>query len=54
LGEVQIKSAKTAAAGQETLSALEQEATAKDFLLIARRAHAATAAAEGATQKKPA
>jgi tetratricopeptide (TPR) repeat protein/TolB-like protein len=49
LGEVQIKSAKAAAAGQETLSTLEKDATAKGFLLLAHRAHAAAGA--GATQK---
>jgi len=41
LGEIEIKSAKTAATGQETLSALEKDATAAGFLFIARRAHAA-------------
>ncbi len=41
LGEVQIKSPKTAAAGRETLSALEKDTTAKGFLFIAHRAHAA-------------
>ena len=41
LGEIQIKSPKTAAAGQETLSMLERDATANGFLFIARRAHAA-------------
>jgi len=43
LGEIQIKSPKTAAAGQETLSALEKDATARGFLFIARRAQAAAA-----------
>jgi tetratricopeptide (TPR) repeat protein len=43
LGKIQIKSAKTAAAGQETLSALEKDATTKGFLFIAHRAHAASA-----------
>jgi tetratricopeptide (TPR) repeat protein len=42
LGKVQIKSPKTAAAGRETLGALEKDATAKGFLFIAHRAHAAT------------
>jgi tetratricopeptide (TPR) repeat protein/TolB-like protein len=42
LGEVQIKSPKTAAAGRKTLSTLEKDATAKSFLFIAHRAHAAT------------
>ena len=51
LGEIQIKSANTAAAGQETLRALEKDGTAKGFLLIAHRAHAAEAAVESATQK---
>jgi len=41
LGEVQIKSAKTAAAGRETLGGLEKDATAKGFLFIAHRAHTA-------------
>ena len=41
LGEVQLKSPKTAAAGRETLGTLEKDATAKGFLFIAHRAHAA-------------
>ena len=41
LGKIQVNSPKSAAAGQETLSALEKDATAKGFLFIARRAHAA-------------
>jgi tetratricopeptide (TPR) repeat protein len=41
LGEIQIKSPKSATAGQETLSALEKDATAKGFLFIAHRAQAA-------------
>src|ERR1700733_11615220 len=43
LGQVQIKSPKTAAAGRETVGALEKDATAKGFLLIAHRAHNAAA-----------
>jgi tetratricopeptide (TPR) repeat protein len=38
LGEIQIKSPKTAPAGQETLSSLEKDARAKGFKFIARRA----------------
>jgi tetratricopeptide (TPR) repeat protein len=41
LGEVQIKSPKTAAAGREALGTLEKDATAKGFLFIAHRARAA-------------
>jgi hypothetical protein len=51
LGEIQIKSANTAAAGQQTLRALEKDGTAKGFLLIAHRAHAAASGVESATQK---
>jgi len=43
LGEIQIKSPKTAAAGQDTLSALQKDAAAKGFLFIVHRAHAAAA-----------
>jgi eukaryotic-like serine/threonine-protein kinase len=41
LGEIQIKSPRTKAAGQETLAVLEKDATAKGFLFIAHRAQAA-------------
>lgn len=41
LGEIEVKSAKTAAAGRKALSTLEKDATAAGFLFIARRAHAA-------------
>jgi tetratricopeptide (TPR) repeat protein len=40
LGEIQIKSPKTATAGEETLNTLEKDATAKGFVFIAHRAHA--------------
>jgi eukaryotic-like serine/threonine-protein kinase len=40
LGETEMKSGKTAA-GRARLAALEKEATAKGFLLISRKAHAA-------------
>lgn len=40
LGEIEMKSGK-AAAGRARLEALEKDATAKGFLLIARKAAAA-------------
>lgn len=40
LGEIEMKSGKTSA-GRAGLAALEQDATAKGFLLIARKAHTA-------------
>ena len=39
IGEIEMKSGKTAA-GRARLAALEKEAAAKEFLLIARKAHA--------------
>jgi hypothetical protein len=40
LGEIEMKSSKTAAE-RARLAALEKEATAKGFLLVARKAHTA-------------
>jgi tetratricopeptide (TPR) repeat protein len=45
LGEIELQSGKTAA-GRARLAALEKDATAKGFLLVARKAHAAAAAAK--------
>jgi tetratricopeptide (TPR) repeat protein len=42
LGEIEMKSGKTPA-GRARLEALEKDATAKGFLLVARKAHAAAA-----------
>jgi tetratricopeptide (TPR) repeat protein len=43
LGEIEMRSGKTAA-GRAGLAALENEATAKNFLLMARKAHAVATA----------
>lgn len=45
LGEIEMQSGKTAA-GRARLAALEKDATAKGFLLIARKAHATATAAK--------
>jgi hypothetical protein len=46
LGEIEMQSGKTAA-GRARLAALEEDATVKGFLLIARKAHAAAPARAG-------
>ncbi len=50
LGEIEMKSAQTAA-GRARLEALEKDATAKGFLLIARKA--ALAKRESAENQRP-